>query len=991
MIRYLKSTILGAIGLLGLLSSCVQDKISSEQTSTKETTELSITIAKQDNNLSPTATRANGQTAAVNLDQLQILVFEVLDDNTEIFSYIPQITKKQNNTLTIKAKTSKTNQKFRFIILGNTGIQSLTENTPKQEVLDKYTFTLAGKWNIDATNPIPMWGESAAIVVDRERHIPVLLNLALAKVDIGVNFTTQTQDEQNNEVQGLEHFKLASARVYRTRNKAYVAGSSDGMVNGKIAKPNIPNNVPYNLDNGSSTTDPLEADKGPLFYVTDLSKDPQALDRIVDLIYIPESNLITDNTTMDNTACIVVGGYFGKDNIESAQPKETYYRVDFANYNSDSTIDTYKPILRNHRYVFNIKSVSGPGHPTPDLALNSLPINIGLEVKEWDMLPLNAKVQGEYHFSVTERDVLIPAVNLNDKSELPNLDSEQKEAYENYVWVKVGYDTNIPDKLKPKNMTWATTNGGATSEYFALILEDGYLWFGAKPNAPSPEDISTKSKLEDILTITFMDMKMDIRVEQEPSNLIYNIECESIQVNGKYREDGTLNYTHNIELSIISPTDLYDIGMAEASEPYSLDGEIIHVFSEVRKGISFSYQGTLNESESTLKTVSLRNGDEINVREYKIVLSGQGTPIRDPNDSNQADSPNKDYPMNPIEDLRISTNSILDFNTTEASLNCDARIFFGYKTKKILTIGSNANYRFGYVLEPNTASRAFVDASVNFGIDPNSTVTIDQYGNDYTENTTARNNAFDIRVMSRLDGISSYKIDAAKLRSYLSEFRPDIILVGYATNFEEDVANQLNQYLEDGGVLIMNTEYYPFASSIRLLLDKVLGISTNGSNRHLKQSEFLFTLPEGDAYEEDEILNGPFGDLRGKNWGTDGYSLFRVENLPTEDITVYNRIDNNPCFFKYEGKRKNGKPKAFLFNGDGGFISNPKRYIGPKTQALYDYFPFAIDAAYRPIPRENFLRNDGDVNKYIYNSQLFGNILTWAVDYAETHGYNVGK
>lgn len=972
------------LGLVLILLGCTNDNSIVDSKSSTDITELSLNLSSQMNPHS--LTRGGSKSGTIGLGQMQVLVFEILDDDNEVFSYKAEITKERVSSLVIKAKTSKPGQKFRFVVLANADSQTINENTAKKEALDKFTFSLMGKWNIDSTNPIPMWGESQAITVDREKDLGILLNVALAKADIGLNFKPQTQDSQTDEADGLENFKLKSARVYRTKHKAHVAGHSENSTSSLVGKPNIPTDALYNLASGTASAEILSADQDPLTYEVDFTKDPNGT-KIANQILIPESNEVTDATTMDNTACIVIGGYFGKENIKSANPKETFYRIDFAQYNADSTIKNYKSILRNNRYVFNLRSVSGPGFPTPELALNSIPINISLDVQEWNMDPLDMKVQGEYFFSIENRFVTLPTINLDDKREQPQLTDQQKIDFKDFVWVKVGYDSNVPDKAE--FLKWQSS-GTNKSKYFELIVEDEFLWFGAKPNAPTPEDNTPKEPLKDVLSVKILDMEMDITVDQEALNLIYKIKCATVKVNGKYREDATLNYTHNIELTIVSPRDLKDVGMSSVESPYSLHGQNIHVYTEKRKGISFAFKGKLDDQHATESSVILDNGTSLNVREYKITLDGEGTPTRDPLDPNIGDSPKKGSPMRPIEDLRISTNSILDFgDESVGSISCTTRIIFGYKTKKLLTIGSNAGYRFGYVLEPNTASRALVDANINFGVDQGSAVTMEQFASDYPE-VSARNNAFHVKVMTSGSGMDGYHINEAALRDNLNNFRPDIIVVGYATYFRNNDIELLNEYVDKGGVLIMNTEYYPNQSSVSNLLDKVLSISTNGGNRNLSQSEFRFRLPQGPEYKEDMILNGPFGDLRGKNWGTDGYSLFRVKNLPAK-TTVYSSIGGDPCFFKYEGLRSNGQPKAFVFNGDGGFISNPKRYIGPNTKALYDYFPFAINDTYQPIPRENFLWNSSGASGYIYNSQLFANILTWAVDYAEQYGYNIDQ
>lgn len=72
--------------------------------------------------------------------------------------------------------------------------------------------------------------------------------------------------------------------------------------------------------------------------------------------------------------------------------------------------------------------------------------------------------------------------------------------------------------------------------------------------------------------------------------------------------------------------------------------------------------------------------------------------------------------------------------------------------------------------------------------------------------------------------------------------------------------------------------------------------------------------------------------------------------------------------------------KPFFFMGEGGFISNPQRFIGGSYHGSNVYCPFAIDRNYSAIPRTNYTTNN---NETVHNSEIFGNILAWAIDQAE--------
>lgn len=919
---------------------------------------------------------------------LQVLVFEVMGDGSEVYRYTAPVIKHMGSSMyTIEANTSAKNEKYRFVILTNVENQTIAEGALKQDVLNQFTFAAAGKWGVTSTDAklIPMWGELVEpIVVDRDRYINVLLHMALARVDIGLNFKTDNPEDQLDEVLGLPNFKLTSIRVYRTKNKGYVATSKEKLdANNNTIAANIPADAIYNLADGSVTDKLVEADKSPLLYAVDLIQNPKGVDKLIRNIYIPESFVLPAHPSMDEVPCIVVGGYYGEKNIASDTPVETFYRMDFATYKAGTPlIDSYKTILRNHRYRFNVKSISHPGFPDEDQALKSIPTNIEVVVEDWMEDLYNFNVQGDYFFSIDKRNIEVPTVDLAGDLDKPKgLDASLKD----YVWIKVPYRSNISKDKYTYNWESSKTD---QSDQFEVIIADDAFWFGALPNVPKPGSTEQLTARKDVLNLKVLDMSLTLTLNQEPSNTIFVLACDGVKVNGKYREGGTLNYTHTIDVVVRAPIEITN--NAGVPEAYSIEDRLLYIYTKERKGIHFEYRGKLSEDgiAGELKTL---NG--VSFREYKVRLQGYGTPKKDSNDPISPDSNHPDAYLMPLEDLMISTNSVSSFADGKVgSLTCLTDIIFGYRSKRILTIGSNASYRYGYELEPNSGSRAFVDASINFGIAPNSAVTMAQLPDDYYE-PSARKRAFHIDIMTRGSGVSSlaYEVDATILRKKLTDFKPDIILMGYATSFTPEVNGLISDYVNKGGVLIMFTEYYPKSGTINDMVSAVIGAQLDGSNTQISGTDQLFKMPEDDS---DPIINGPFGNLKGKQWGTDGHSLYKFDNFTVPDTKVYNNAPgtNSACFFHHYGKRTDGSglEKAFVFLGDGGFISNSSRYLGPTYQGMSVYCPFAIDAQYRPIDRENFLFNNfrKEPGYAVSNSKLFGNILAWAVDYAEFKGIN---
>lgn len=897
------------MGLLILLGGCINDFAEDTPNNLQK---VSITLNLVTPGLNQTNTRAmsNEQESAIDAANIQILVFQQVGAE-ELFRYQATITRRQLPQVTIEVPTGASGDQYRLVVLANADPKAIDNGTPKAEALSKFLFDSTGKWNASSTNPtkIPMWGElNELIPITIDRSVNILLHRALARVDMGLQFDfnnpvsvdpdTLSPDADTETVLGLNNFKIKDIRVYRTRNQGYVATSSSNVVDNEVVTPLIPSTASFN-DGAHATL--AEADQNPLLYTL-----PAGADSYLREIYLPESVILNAQSNMDNVPCLVVGGYYGEGNTSEI----TYYRADFAVYNN-GTVSSFKPILRNHRYVFDIKSVSSPGFPTPEQALNSITSTLRLEVLDWNEVPLNYNIRGNYFLQVREREIWMEAL-------------AQLGAPTNTY--QLPFQTNLELDGQPGkqfNIQWSSS-GDDESEFFNLEIDytNKQFVFTAKNDNTG----ANSEPIRDVVTLTVEGMQLTIIVNQKAFNVAYNLVCESVTVNGRYREGVPLNYTNTITLQVTSAN--------------SLNGEGYIIRTIEKNGIVFNAEGTFANP-------TINNG----VYYYTIQLDGSGTPVNEGGGD----------VLNSF-DVDIISNS-------QNGASCSAHILMAYRTKRILTIGANAIYRNGYMLEDNTASRAFVDASVNFGTMQNSTVPMGE---------NAQGNAFTIEVMTNGRGMTGETIQTEYLRNMLNNFKPDIILTGQAINYftsgssGTEVIELLSKFVDEGGVFIMCNEYYPVAASINAMVGKIMGYSVDGNSVGI--TNLLFEMKNN---VDDLITNGPFGDMRGAYWGADGTIMFGFDKLPTSDIITYStRTDNRVCMFRHTSK-------PFFYMGEGGFISNPQRYIGGAYQGSNIYYPFAIDASYRPIPRTNFTTSGTAI---IRNSQIFGNILTWAVDYSDNHG-----
>lgn len=857
------------------------------------------------------------QESGINSSKIQVLMFEQTG-SIEVFRYQATIASQNLPHITLEVPPGSSNQKYRLVVLANTEPQTITAGQTKEEVLQQFVFDCLGKWNASSVSPaaIPMWGETnELIVINNGRSVNILLHRALARVDVGLLFKFNNpdpadgsgylyKDTDKESVYGMNNFKIKDVRVYRTRSKAYIASSTELMHGDEVFAPSIPAEANYNSDSGTEYTTRTEADQYPLLYTL-----PAGSNSYIREIYIPESALIDAQSNKDNVPCIVVGGYYGSDNTTEV----TYYRADFATYNN-GTVASYRPVLRNHQYVFDIKSVNNPGFKTPEQALNAINSPIELNVMEWNQVPLDSHLQGHYYLDIKEREIWMEA-------------RAQADLQENKY--TVSYQTNLDLKAGTEHVfkyKWHSTDS-SESPYFDIDFDysSKTIIFTAKS-----DNINAGNAIRsDLVTLEVENLGLNIRVNQKAFSSDYKLSCAEVKVFGTYRENIPLNYSNYIEMKVVT-------------KGSTLNGKTYEVKTLEKNGIYFLAEGTFDANKAT----ALGGGDY----EYTVRLEGFNTPVKE-SESKKLES----------FDVTIISNSINNDY-------CAASIIMSYKEKRILTIGANAVYRFGYMLEPNTASRAFIDASTNFGTAANSAVSMEENN---------QGNAFTIEVMTAGQGMIGERIDYSYLKNKLNTFKPDIILTGQAVNYNDasggDAIQLLSDFVDAGGVFLMCNEYYPVSGSIEAMVQKIMGSGVSGNNQSIGTNQtFILSGPSGDP-----VTNGPFGNMQGKLWGADGHEMHGFTNLPAAITVSYsNRSDGYTNMFRHT-------KKGFFFMGEGGFISNPQRYIGGAYQGSYVYCPFAIDSNYRPIPRTNYTTNR---NTSVYNSQLFGNIIAWAVHYAESQG-----
>lgn len=287
-------------------------------------------------------------------------------------------------------------------------------------------------------------------------------------------------------------------------------------------------------------------------------------------------------------------------------------------------------------------------------------------------------------------------------------------------------------------------------------------------------------------------------------------------------------------------------------------------------------------------------------------------------------------------------------NSSSNVATCSATVAIAYTKKRLLTIGSDPN-GYGYNFSGTAASNKLLTTATNFGTLANSVV---------------KSEGFDI-----ING--GQNPSDANIQNWLLGTNPvDIVIFGYDNySLNTNQANYLAQYLANGGVVLaFQDRTDPIVS--RNFLQAVF--SDNSMTT-------AYAGPAGSIYRfvftNNEVLNGPFGDIRGLQWGEDASTTVRVSGLPVGTVTILSTdqdISGNTA--------GTGSATAFIHNslnliwvGDGGF--NSSNALSEPTIC-----PFKLNTNNFPIAKPNYGRG----TKYpVYNSIFTANAIAWAMKKAQ--------
>ena len=458
------------------------------------------------------------------------------------------------------------------------------------------------------------------------------------------------------------------------------------------------------------------------------------------------------------------------------------------------------------------------------------------------------------------------------------------------------------------------------------------------PGAGTPLLYTPTGQQGDVITITFNEKPLvdangnscpkNIFVENSAQRPLYTMKCNSVKVNGVYRINKPLvEDEHTITMTL-------EVSSLAFGATYIIETNTV-------EGIAFRATGLLSQANQPITLQPVDGSIPTSV-----------TPKR----------------------MTITSNS----ETSVAT--CYATVDISLTKKKIVSIGGYATtygYQFGspdpYGKAVGMAQSAkMINSPANFGVQSNSIVRIE---------------GIDVNTATDINEYYRYAPSVTQLKADLfnadGSINADIVILGVYWVPDAEQCQLLTEYLGKGGVLLCFMEYGGTLELVRTIFSDR---SIAGAKDAYTAAGSIFQYP----YLDDEILNGPFGDIRGKYWGEDASVTFSLSGLPAGLITQYSSNDDlaltsSPPASAVRVTAFRHKELNFIWVGDGGFNSGDATNTVNATAC-----PFKIDESnnYIPVSRKSYGR--GGVRRYdVYNSIFTANAIAWGLKKAQEREDNL--
>lgn len=190
--------------------------------------------------------------------------------------------------------------------------------------------------------------------------------------------------EKNTATSKLE---LVQIHAYYAPNQGYITSLKEAAATPQQYK------TPANMQ---TTLNTLTANR---IGETQTSVSPVvAYNAITSQLYMYDNNHVTNiHTDINKCTRIIVEGYYDQKDVSGIK-KSTFYPIFLVKD------DKFRPIIRNWKYLIIVDAVYGPGYETITEAAQSSPINLNMEIIDWELEEgLNIGASDPYYVSLNKK------------------------------------------------------------------------------------------------------------------------------------------------------------------------------------------------------------------------------------------------------------------------------------------------------------------------------------------------------------------------------------------------------------------------------------------------------------------------------------------------------------------------------------------------------------------------------------------------------------
>ncbi|WP_312991564.1 hypothetical protein [Chryseobacterium flavum] len=413
-----------------------------------------------------------------------------------------------------------------------------------------------------------------------------------------------------------------------------------------------------------------------------------------------------------------------------------------------------------------------------------------------------------------------------------------------------------------------------------------------------------------------------------------NIQTDNVSLEANGAE---VTCTPAISITVLSPAGTYTMscGTATVNGVYKV-GTALTASNTITLPVNVTALGSYTVTTNTVDGISFSgSGTFSSTGNQNITLSGTGTPT-----------------STSVKTITITSDSQGGVSTT-----CSVNVVVVIPKKTVLHIGLETAYGYSAYTGP---SRSLMDSPTNFGTAASSIV--------------------------KYEGFTHISLgsspSSAALQTALNN-KPDIVVIGY--NYTPNVtdAGYIASYLNKKGVVIAMTDDTGTAQNLfrGIFSDPTISASYGSG------AGSVYALTNSD----DPILNGPFGDVRGKNWGEDASTTVNISGL-TSGFVPYSYaqpVNSTTARTGISGLRNTSL--NFIWFGDGGFLSNENANGNQYTSNTIEPFVAPSTGGYFPVQKSAYgYAGNGYAagGMQVQNSILFANMIAWAIKQAEFNGIN---